>query len=145
MKARYAGYAEKVRANAQAQGFLRHIGARVTAVEPGMVELTIEVGTEHTQRERFVHGGMLATLADSSSGLAALTLLEEHDNALTVEFKLNFLRPAVGERVVGRGRVIRAGRRISVMEADIFAVTGGVETPVAKALVTYATVPEQES
>ena len=109
-----------------------------------MVELTIDVGDEHTQRERFVHGGMLATLADSSSGLAAMTLLEAHDNALTVEFKINFLRPAVGERIVARGRVIRAGRRISVMEADVFAVAGGLETPVAKALVTYATVPDQQ-
>ncbi len=145
MKARYAGYAEKVRANVAAQGFLHHLGVRITAVEPGMVELTIDVGNQHTQRERFVHGGMLATLADSSSGLAAMTLLEERDNALTVEFKLNFLRPAVGERMVGRGRVIRAGRRVSVMEADVFAVTGDVETPVAKALVTYATVPEEEA
>jgi uncharacterized protein (TIGR00369 family) len=144
VKPRFAGYAERVRANVAAQGFLRHNGVRITAIEPGVVELTIDVGNQHTQRERFVHGGMMATLADSSSGLAAMTLLDEGDNALTVEFKLNFLRPAVGERMVARGRVIRAGRRISVMEADIFAVTGDVETPVAKALVTYATVPEQE-
>ncbi len=144
MKPRFAGYAERVRANAAAQGFLRHNGVRITTVEPGMVELTIDVGNQHTQRERFVHGGMLATLADSSSGLAAMTLLEERDNALTVEFKINFLRPAVGERMVARGRVIRAGRRVSVMEADVFAVSAGVETPVAKALVTYATVPDQK-
>ena len=72
MKARFAGYAEKVRANVAAQGFLDHLGVRVTAVEPGMVELTIDVGTQHTQRERFVHGGMQATLADSSSGFDPL-------------------------------------------------------------------------
>ena len=88
---------------------------------------------------------MIATLADTTSGLAAMSLAAENDRVLTVEFKLNFLRPATDGRIVCRARVIRPGRRLSVMAADIFSLGDEGETLVATALATYSIIQDADT
>ena len=120
-----------------AEPFLRHLGVRITAIEDGAVETSIEAQRELMQQHGYAHGGVIATLADTTSGLAALTKGDERTEALTVEFKINFLKPAAGTRLRCRSRVIRAGRTLSIMQADVFAGDGATESHVATAMVTF--------
>ncbi len=123
------------------QGFPRHCGFRVDRVEAGVFHAGVEVASEHRQQDGFVHAGVLATLADHTAGYAAYTLVPEDRRILTVEFKINFLRPAVGDEVRCRARVVSAGRQVLVAESEVFAGPEAAERLVAKALVTLMAVP----
>ncbi|MBT6116287.1 MAG: PaaI family thioesterase [Rhodospirillaceae bacterium] len=147
MEPRFAGYADRVREVARAQGFLDHLAVEVVLVEPGAVDLALSPGPEHAQQHGYVHGGAIATLCDSSCGLAALTLAGSEESALTIEFKVDFLRPARTGRLIARGRVVKPGRRISVMETNVYEQDagerdGGREIHVARGSATYAILPE---
>ena len=122
--------------------FLKHVGYRLKGLGHGWVESTLEVQDKHRQQDGFVHAGVLSTMADHTSGAASGTVLKEGKVALTIEFKINFLRPAIGESLRCRSEVIRPGRMIVVAESDVFAVAGADEKLVAKAIVTLAVVPK---
>ena len=98
------------------------IGARLTRVEPGEVELEVPIRDDLTQQHGFLHAGALAAAADSACGYAALSLMPAGAAVLSVEFKINLLAPASGDRIIARGRVIRAGRTVTVCWGEVTAV-----------------------
>jgi uncharacterized protein (TIGR00369 family) len=114
-------------ADAVAQSFAKQpimnlIGARLGLVEPGIVEILLPFRQELTQQNGYLHAGVVTTIADSACGYAAFSLMPEGSSVLSVEFKVNLLRPARGESFVARAEVIKAGRTLSVTRADVFAV-----------------------
>ncbi|MBI2077265.1 MAG: PaaI family thioesterase [Euryarchaeota archaeon] len=103
---------------------MRLLGARLSLVSPGRVAIDLPVRKAFTQQRGFVHAGILATIVDSAGGYAAYTLMPEGSDVLTVEFKLNFLTAARGQRLRGEGRVVRAGRTLTVCELRVESWTG---------------------
>jgi uncharacterized protein (TIGR00369 family) len=116
------------------------IGARLTRVAPGEVEIEAPFGPDLTQQHGYLHAGVVTALVDSACGYAALTMLPAAVEVLSVEYKVNFLAPAQGERFVARGRVERSGQRISVCSGEVVAITGSEEKKVAVMLATMIAV-----
>jgi len=136
-------FAECVRASFERQNFMHTIGAQVTAVEPGFVEIRLAYAPALCQQHGFFHGGVIGTLADNAAGYAAFSLMSEHDSVLTVEYKMNFVAPGRGEALVARGQVLRPGRTLTVCEAKVYARGGNDERLCATALCTMMTLAEQ--
>lgn len=130
------GYETRVRDSFGRQPFMVHIGARMTALAPGFCEIAVEHRPELTQQHGFVHGGVLASIADSAAGYAAFSLMPAEATVLTVEYKLNIVRPGDGEAMIARGRVVKPGRTLFVVQADVFARKGGREELVVTSLQT---------
>jgi uncharacterized protein (TIGR00369 family) len=105
------------------QGFMRTIGATLDSVEPGTVTITCGFDERLTQQHGLLHGGLLATLVDVACGYAALSMMPADREVLTVEFKINFLKPAKTDRVIAVGQVIQAGRTLTVCEGSVFDAT----------------------
>jgi uncharacterized protein (TIGR00369 family) len=126
----------RVRESFARQRVMMTIGARLGKVAPGAIEIELPFRSDLTQQHGFLHGGIVTTIADSACGYAALSLMPPAAAVLTVEYKVNLLAPARGERFVARGRVLRPGRTLTVCEAEVVALDGGVETPVALMLAT---------
>jgi uncharacterized protein (TIGR00369 family) len=137
MTPRDPDFAGKVRRSFGKQAFMDLIGAELGAIGPGTVEIVLPLRPALAQQHGYAHAGATWAIADSAAGYAAQTLMAAEDGVLTVELKINLLAPARGERLVARGRVERAGRRLTVARSDVVAVADGVETPVALALGTF--------
>lgn len=105
----------------QRQRLLSTLGARLLRVADGEVDIELSWSEGIQQQHGFVHAGAIATIADSACGYACLTRMAEGSAVLSVEFKINLLAPAVGERFVARGRVVRVGRTVGVATAEVFA------------------------
>jgi uncharacterized protein (TIGR00369 family) len=129
-------YLPRVRASFARQAFMGHIGAEIVHVAPGEVDVACAARAELTQQHGFFHAGVTSSIADSAAGYAALSLFEPGTGVLTTEFKINFVTPAKGERLIARGRVIRPGRTLTICRADVFALDAEVETLCATALLT---------
>jgi uncharacterized protein (TIGR00369 family) len=112
------------------------IGAKLTVVLPGEVEIELPFRSDLTQHHGFVHAGIITSIVDTACGYAALSLMPASSEVLTVEYKVNFVAPAAGSRMIGRGRVTKPGRRLTVCAGDVFAVTDGKEKLVATMLAT---------
>jgi len=123
------------------QGFPESCGFKPQRVADGEFESSLEVQPVHSQQDGFVHAGVIATMADHTAGYAAYTTVSETFRILTIEFKINFFKPAVGERMVCRSKVVNNGRKIKVSESEVFSISGSQEKLVAKALVTLIAVP----
>jgi uncharacterized protein (TIGR00369 family) len=130
----------RVRASYARQRFMTMLGASLTSVTPGEVTIELPFDPELTQQHGFVHGGALATLLDAVCGYAAFSLMPADAGVLTVEFKVNFMAPAAGDRFVFTGRVRRAGRTVTFVEADALAVTAGKGRVVATMQATMMAV-----
>jgi uncharacterized protein (TIGR00369 family) len=124
-------YATRVRISLGEQRAMSTIGASLGSVEPGAVDVILPFRDDLTQQDGFLHAGIVAAVADSACGYAANTLMPATARVLSIEFKLNLLAPAVGERFEARGRVIRAGRTVTVCQADVLAITGKSEKLIA--------------
>jgi uncharacterized protein (TIGR00369 family) len=129
-------FARRCRDSFGRQGFMVLIGARMTRIEPGICEIELPARPEVAQQHGYVHGGALASIADSAAGYAAYSLMPRDSAPLTVEYKLNILRPAAGERVLARALVLKPGRTLHVVRADVFALAGGSETLCVASLQT---------
>jgi uncharacterized protein (TIGR00369 family) len=127
---------ERVRASFGRQGLLATLGARVTRVAPGEVDVELAFDERLTQQHGYLHAGALTAALDSACGYAALTLMPEEAAVLTVEFKVNLLAPAAGERFLARGRVVRAGRTLTVCRGDVVAFAGDDERHVVTMIAT---------
>ena len=123
------------------QGFPAHCGFEVNRVNEGIFESRLRVKEEHRQQDGFVHAGVIATMADHTAGYSAYTIVSEDKRILTIEFKINYFRPAVGDEILCRSKVIKRGRKIIVSESEVFSITEGDEKPVSKAMVTLMPVP----
>jgi uncharacterized protein (TIGR00369 family) len=124
-------YEKRVRDSFARQAAMGLIGATMTRVEPGRCAIELPVRDDLTQQHRFVHGGVVGMIADSAGGYAAFTLMPPDAGVLTVEFKVNMLAPAKGERLIARGEVLRPGRTLSIVRADVWALEAGRETLIA--------------
>jgi len=136
-------YAERVRASFDRQRFMATIGARLTRVEPGAVDIEVTARDDLGQQHGFLHAGVLASAADSACGYAAFSLMPEGAAVLSVEFKINLLAPATGDSILARARVIRAGRTITVCWAEVVAHASGAERLVATMVATIMTVRDR--
>jgi uncharacterized protein (TIGR00369 family) len=125
-----------VRGSFACQGLMAHLGARLAHVEPGHVAIEVPYRSELTQQQGIFHGGVTTTIADSACGYSALTLMAAGCEVLTVEFKINLLAPAQGERLIARGRVVKPGRTLTVCHGDVYAVSHEQETHCATMVAT---------
>jgi uncharacterized protein (TIGR00369 family) len=133
---------QRVHASFAQQQVMATLGASLLSVQPGMVEIGIPFRADLTQQNKFLHAGIVTTILDSACGYAAMTMALDGANVLSVEFKVNLLSPAVGERFVARAQVKRAGKQITVCAADAFALNAGEEKLVATMLATIITISE---
>ena len=127
----FADYAARVRASFARQGAMALIGAEIVDVAPGYCALALAPRAETSQQHGYVHAGILATLVDSAGGYAGYTLFPEDSSVLTVEYKLNLLAPAQGERIVAEGFVVKPGRTLAVTRGEIHAEQDGARALIA--------------
>ncbi len=131
---------ERIRASFAKQGLMTTLGATLESVSPGMVEILVSPNPAILQQHGFVHGGVVSAIADSAAGYAALSLMPADTGVLTTEFKINFLAPAAGERILARGRVVKAGRTLTLAQAEVFAKTREQEKLIALLTATLMVV-----
>ena len=115
----------ELRASFASQGLLQTIGAVLSETAPGRCVIALPFSEAVTQHNGFFHGGVVGMLADTAGGYAALTLLPPGSDILTLEYKINFLRPAAGPRIVAEANVLRAGRSVVVTRVDIYVDSDG--------------------
>ena len=115
-------YEQEVRESFARQGFMDYLGARLTAVSPGEVTIELPISPNLSQQHGFVHAGATTAVVDSACGYATLTLMPPQSEVLTVEFKVNFLAPAQGVKLIATGRVLQPGRTVSVCQGEVFGV-----------------------
>jgi uncharacterized protein (TIGR00369 family) len=122
------------------RGFIKYCQFEADVIERGFFQSKVRIKEQHRQQDGFIHAGVIATMADHTAGYAAFTTVPEEFQILTIEFKVNFLRPAYGECVVCRSRVIREGSQIIISESEVFDVREDEEILAAKAIVTLMAV-----
>jgi len=122
---------DEIRRSFAAQGLMRTLGAELGPLEPGRATVSAPIRPEASQQHGFAHAGLTFALGDSAAGYAALSLLPEGAEVLTVEMKVNLLSPAAGDRLVAVGEVVKPGRRLVVVKAEVHAEKGGERRLVA--------------
>jgi|SRR5687767_4984378 len=115
-------FVDEIKQSFARQTVMTLIGGELTRVEPGVIEITLPYRSDLTQQHGYVHAGIITTIADSACGYAAYTLMPPGSDVLAVEFKVNLLRPAKGETFVARAEVIKSGRTLTVVRADVHAL-----------------------
>ncbi len=132
-------FVSRIRESFVAQKLMRTLRAELTKVAPGEIVIEMPFGEEFTQQNGFIHAGIVTTIADSACGYAAYTLMPAAAGVLSVEFKVNLLSPAVGEKLIARAQVIKPGRTLTVCRANVFTINAGEEKIVATMLATMIT------
>ena len=130
----------RVRACFARQAFMATVGARVFSVAPGRVVLELPFNRALTQQHGFLHAGVVAALADNACGFAALSLMPPGAAVMSVEFKINLMAPAAGSIFTATGRVVRAGRTLTVCSAEVAAADGDQERVIAVMQATMMAV-----
>jgi uncharacterized protein (TIGR00369 family) len=128
----------RVRRIFDSANFIRDLGMQLAVVEEGACEITLVPNARHQQQHGLIHAGVLATMADHTAGCAARSVVGLDEDVLTVEFKINFLRPALADRLRCRAMVLRGGKTLVVVESEVFAEKDSQERLVSKATVTLA-------
>jgi uncharacterized protein (TIGR00369 family) len=136
-------FVARVRASFARQAMMQTIGAVLETVAAGRAEISLPFRSDLTQQHGYLHAGVVATIADSACGYAAYSLMPADASVLTVEYKINLLAPATGDRFIARAAVIRPGRTLTVVEADVFASVGGEERRIATMLATIIAVRDR--
>jgi len=116
-------FATQVRNSFERQMAMSSIGAELLIVEPGKVEIALPYRSDLTQQHGYMHAGIITTIADTACGYAAYTLMPAGSEVLSVEFKVNLLRPAKGERFAAVANVLKPGRTLTVVRADVFGIS----------------------
>ncbi len=133
-------YEERVRRSFAKQGLMTTLGATMDNVSPGAVEISLHPQPSISQQHGFIHAGAISAIADSAAGYAALSVMPAGRGVLTTEFKINFVAPAVGDRICARGKVVKAGRSLTLAQTEVFAESGGQEKLVALLTATLMSV-----
>ena len=120
--------------------FVMSLGIRLVGIDPGICETELDIEPRHLQQDGFVHAGVQATMADHTAGGAAATLIEPGHIVLTVEFKINLLRAAKGERLTCRSKVLKPGSRLIVVESEVQCENEGTSTLVSKTTASIVVV-----
>jgi uncharacterized protein (TIGR00369 family) len=126
----------KVRASFKRQTFMDTIGARIAALSPGYCEVELAFRGDLCQQNGYLHGGLVTTIAANATGYAAFSLMPPNSSVLGVDYKINLLNPAAGDRFIAIGRVVKPGRTLSVVECDVEAEAGGARKLIAKMLTS---------
>jgi uncharacterized protein (TIGR00369 family) len=134
-------FEKRVRASFAHQKFMATLGARLTRIEPGLCEIELDYDQALTQQHGYLHAGVGTSIADSAGGYAAFSLMPADASVLAVEFKVNLMEPARGERFVARGRVVRAGRRLTFCELEVEAWEGKKMRRILQGLQTVMCLP----
>lgn len=134
----------RVRASFARQKVMQLIGANLTKVSPGEVEIELPFRADLTQQHGFLHGGIVTAIVDTACGYAAMTLMPVDAGVLTIEYKVNFVSPATGKLMIARGHVTKPGRTVTVCAGDVFALSDGKEKLVATMLGTMMTRRDRE-
>ncbi|HSG56509.1 MAG TPA: PaaI family thioesterase [Paracoccaceae bacterium] len=124
-----------------AQKMMQTLGAEIIEVSEGLVRIAAPVLDLATQQQGFGHAGLTFSIGDSAAGYAALTMLPLDTEVVTSEIKINLLAPARGDRLIATGRVVKSGRRLCVVTAEVHAEAGGTSTPIAILQGTMVPVP----
>ena len=133
---------ERIDQSFQRQGMMQHLQARLLRVEPGCVELALPFSDKVTQQQGGFHGGAMGALADIAGGYAALTVMPEGMEVVTVEYKINFLSSFQGGELRATGKVLKSGKRIVVTSAEVVHIDAqGKTSPCAVMQQTLTTVP----
>lgn len=136
-----AAFESRVRESFSRQGLMNHLGAELAALGPGHAEIHVPFRIEVTQQHNYFHAGVSGAIADSACGYAAYTLMPADSSVLTVEYKLNLLAPADGEKLKARARVLRSGKTLKICAADVYVEKNGAETHCATMLATIMCLP----
>ena len=115
-------FAEEIKASFAKQTIMGLIGAELSRVEPGIIEITLPYRADLAQQHGYLHAGIVTTIADSACGYAAYSLMPPESEVLSVEFKVNLMRPAKGELFVALAEVVKSGRTLTVVRADVLGV-----------------------
>ena len=126
----------RVRASFAAQGAMATLGAELTEVAAGRVAIALSIEPRLSQQHGFLHAGVVVAALDSACGYAALTLMPDDAEVLTVELKVNLLAPASGSNLIAEGKVVRAGRTLTVCRGDAYADQEAERVHVATMLAT---------
>lgn len=129
-------FAAEISRSFQAQAVMDLLGAELTRVEPGLIEITLPYRDDLTQQNGFLHAGIVTAIVDSACGYAAYSLMPAGSEVLSVEFKMNMLRPARGETFLAHGEVIKPGRTLTVARGDVFGIADGKQELIATMLAT---------
>ncbi len=130
----------RVRSSFERQQVMQHIGAEMTFVTAGEIHIDLPYSETLTQQHGYLHAGIVTIIVDSACGYAAYTLMPVNSEVLTVEFKVNFLAPARGERFIAIGNVIKPGRTLTVCCGKVLAVSNGEEKLIATIQATMMAV-----
>lgn len=122
---RNSNYRNSIQESFDRQGLMQTLGAALSAVEPGRVEITMPFSDGLSQQHGFFHAGGIASIVDTAGGYAGASLFAEGDGVLTVEFKLNLLAPADGDAIVAIGEVVKPGRSLTVTKGEVYVEKAG--------------------
>jgi uncharacterized protein (TIGR00369 family) len=129
-----------VRDSFAAQGLMGTLGAFLVEVEPGFVAIELPASLKVGQQRGLIHGGAIGAIADTAGGYAALTLMPAGSEVVTVEYKINFVRPASGQLLRAEGRILRAGKTVTVARVDVLSRAEGSFEAIALAQATFMRV-----
>lgn len=132
---RNPSFAEEIKQSFAKQTIMTLIGAELTRVDPGVVEITLPYRADLTQQHGYLHAGIVATIADSACGYAAYSLMPVGSEVLSVEFKVNLLRPAKGETFLASAEVVKSGKTLTVVRADVFGLGHSEERELERELI----------
>jgi uncharacterized protein (TIGR00369 family) len=141
----HPGFEERVKLSFAKQGAMGLIGARLTRVLAGEVEIELPFKAEHSQQHGFLHAGILTTALDSACGYATYSLFPAEAGILTIEFKVNLLAPGDGELFRMIGKVRKSGRTISLAEGEAYAIKDGREKLIATMTATTMTIAGRQN
>lgn len=133
-------FESRVRASFARQTLMRTIGASLTKVDAGSTEIELPFRDDLAQQHGYLHAAVVTAIIDSACGYAALSLTPASKEVLTVEYKINLAAPAIGDRMIARGRVVRPGRTVTLCAGDVFAASQGPEKLVATMLATMIVI-----
>lgn len=131
---------DKVKEIFSKANFINDLGIEINKIEVGYCETILSIKEKHLQQDGFVHAGVLATIADHTAGGAAASMIKDTQTILSIEFKINMLRPAIGEELICKAKVIKNGKTISIVDSEVFSIKAKEEKMVSKAIVTLAVV-----
>jgi uncharacterized protein (TIGR00369 family) len=137
------GYEARVRESFSRQSHMATLGVEIAFIAPGEVHLAFPFAPQFCQQNGYMHAGAIASVADSANGYAAYTLAPPNTDVLAVEFKINLLAPARGQGFLACGRVVRAGRTLTICQADVFTTGTSERTLIAIMLSTVIVRPQR--
>ena len=136
MQLRNPSFAQEIKQSFAKQTTMTLIGAELTRVDPGIIEITLPYRADLAQQHGYLHAGIVTTIADSACGYAAYSLMPPNSEVLSVEFKVNLLRPAKGETFSAVAEVVKSGKTLTVVRADVFGIDEGRRDLIATMLGT---------